>query len=212
MPFMENMRSCALCEAPLTDEKSRATQCPTCRHEHPSFDCLRSAALYEPPLEDLIKDFKFRGATWLCADLVDLLEGAVRTKFKFSEIDVVMGVPLHEKRLRERGYNQSDLLARDLAQRLNRRCDGRALVRTRETEHQARLSGAARRTNLEHAFEVIDSRWVVGRTILLIDDVTTTGSTLNHCAKALLKSGSRQVWCATVARSFLTYSLKENNA
>ena len=167
----------------------------------PHYACARSALLYEGPVGQLVQDFKFHRATWLCEDLVDLLEGAVRAKFAFPEIDVVVPVPLHPNRLRERGYNQSALLAQALAQRLNRRFDDASLIRTLDTEHQARLSGDARQNNLRNAFSVVRPPWVRGRTVLLVDDVMTTGTTLSQCAAPLVKAGAARVWCATLARA-----------
>ena len=128
----------------------------------------------------------------------------MRAKLAFHEIDVVMPVPLHQNRLRERGYNQSAILARSLAKRINRRVDEASLVRTRDTEHQARLSGDARRKNLKDAFAVTSPALVRGRLVLLIDDIMTSGATLSHCARPLLDAGAAGVWCATVARAVLT--------
>jgi ComF family protein len=178
--------------------------CETCRLDPPAFEFARSAGFYREPVDRMIMDFKYRKSTWLCEDLVDLLEGAVRAKLAFHDIDVVMPVPLHQNRLRERGYNQSAILARSLAKRINRRVDEASLVRTRDTEHQARLSGDARRKNLKDAFAVTSPALVRGRLVLLIDDIMTSGATLSHCARPLLDAGAAGVWCATVARAVLT--------
>ena len=82
--------------------------------------------------------------------------------------------------------------------------DEASLVRTRDTEHQARLSGDARRKNLKDAFAVTSPALVRGRLVLLIDDIMTSGATLSHCARPLLDAGAAGVWCATVARAVLT--------
>ncbi|MDO5319260.1 MAG: ComF family protein [bacterium] len=202
-PFHEGGGSCRVCGGLVTADVRHDFTCETCQTEPPAYEFARSAVLYGEPVDRLIQDFKFRKATWLCEDLVDLLEGAVRAKLDFPSIDVVVPVPLHPKRERERGYNQSALLAVALAKRLKRRFDHRALIRPRDTEHQARLSGDDRKNNLRDAFAVAEPQWIRGRTILLVDDVMTTGSTLSHCARPLLKAGASRVWCATVARSVL---------
>lgn len=201
LPFHEAGSACSVCGTPIAATVHHAFVCETCQEKPPHYACARSALLYEGPVGQLVQDFKFHRATWLCEDLVDLLEGAVRAKFAFPEIDVVVPVPLHPNRLRERGYNQSALLAQALAQRLNRRFDDASLIRTLDTEHQTRLSGDARQNNLRNAFSVVRPPWVRGRTVLLVDDVMTTGTTLSQCAAPLVKAGAARVWCATLARS-----------
>ncbi len=203
LPFHEAGGACRICGALVMAETHHDFVCEDCRNHPPAFERARSAVLYREPADQLIQDFKFRKATWLCADLTDLLEAAVRSKLPAHEIDVVVPVPLSPRRERERGYNQSALLADALARRLNRRFDGSSLVRVRETEHQARLSGDDRRDNLRDAFAVPDPRYVRGRTVLLVDDVMTTGATLSHCARPLRAAGAARVWCATVARAVM---------
>ena len=92
------------------------------------------------------------------------------------------------------------LLARALGRRINRRVDERSFQRIKDTEHQSRLSGDKRRTNLVGAFAVTDARGIRGRTVLLVDDVMTSGNTFAHCAKALVEGGAYRVWCVSVAR------------
>ncbi len=203
LPFHEAGSACSVCGTPIAATVHHAFVCEACREKPPHYACVRSALLYEEPVGQLVQDFKFRRATWLCEDLTDLLEGAVRAKLAFAEIDVVVPVPLHPNRLRERGYNQSALLAQALAQRLSRRFDDASLVRPLDTEHQARLSGEARQNNLRNAFAVARPAWVRGRTVLLVDDVMTTGATLSQCAAPLMKAGAARVWCATLARAVL---------
>lgn len=203
LPFHEAGGACRVCGALVAASAPHDFVCETCQTDPPAYELARSALLYETPVDQLVLDFKFHRATWLCEDLVDLLEGAVHAKLEFHDVDVVVPVPLHPNRERQRGYNQSALLAESLARRLNRRCDDRSLVRTLDTEHQARLSGEKRKKNLRNAFAVPDPQGVRGRTVLLVDDVMTTGATLSHCARPLLKAGAARVWCATVARAAL---------
>ena len=204
LPFHEAGGACRICGALVMAETKHEFVCESCQNNPPAFEFARSAILYQEPSDQIIKDFKFAKATWLCEDLTDLLEGAVRAKLPFSEIDVVVPVPLHPIRLHERGYNQSALLAQALAKRLNRRFDNTSFLRIRNTEHQARLSEEERRKNLKGAFSVADTRLIRGRTVLLIDDVMTSGTTLNECARVLLDAGAARVWCATVARAIRT--------
>jgi len=203
LPYHEAGGACRVCGGLVAARTDHDFVCEACTSDPPAYAFARSAVLYEDPIDRLVQDFKFRKSTWLLDDLVDLLEGAVRAKLEFPAVDVVVPVPLHPSRERTRGYNQSALLATALAARLNRRADSRSLLRIVDTEHQARLSGEERRHNLDGAFAVPDPRYIRGRTVLLVDDVMTTGATLSECARVLCRAGASRVWCATVARAAL---------
>jgi ComF family protein len=115
-------------------------------------------------------------------------------------VDVIVPVPLHPRRLRERGYNQATLLAQVLGRRMERPVRAKAVERVRNTRSQMRLDAAERRSNVAGAFRSLDDR-VSGRRILLIDDVCTTGATLDACAKALQEAGATWVHALTLARA-----------
>ena len=201
LPFHESGGACRVCGGLVAAETEHDFTCEDCRTNPPAYEFARSGARFLAPVRQFVLDFKYRHALWLREDLVDLLEGAVHAKMDASAIDVIVPVPLHPNRLRERGYNQSELLADSLARRLNRRCDARSFIRTLDTEHQARLDREERLKNLKGAFAVADARFIRGRTVLLVDDVMTTGSTLSFAAAALRAAGAARVWCATVARA-----------
>ena len=201
LPFHAAAGCCRICGAEVAADVRHDFTCEACTAYPPVFARACSALRYEEPADQLLQDFKYRGETWLLQDLADLLEGAVRAKLDFAETDVVVPIPLHPHRLRERGFNQSALLAAELARRLDRRFDGRSLVRVQDTPHQARLEEEERRRNLRGAFAVPDGSLVRGRTVLLVDDVMTTGTTLSFAARALVDAGAARVWCATVARA-----------
>ena len=201
LPFHAAHGCCRICGAEVAADVRHDFVCEDCARDRPAFARARSAVRYEAPVDALLQDFKYRKATWLCADLVDLLEGAVVAKLDPHAVDVVAPVPLHPHRLRERGYNQSALLATELGRRLCRRVDVRSLTRVVDTPHQARLTEDERRRNLLSAFAVPDPRFVRGRTVLLVDDVMTSGATLSSASRALAEAGAARVWCATVARA-----------
>ena len=116
------------------------------------------------------------------------------------EGDLLAPVPMHGSRRRERGYNQAELLARRVAGRCNIPYQGDLLVRTRRVEAQAGMSSAASRvTNVAASVGVSQQRDARGRRIILVDDVATTGSTLDACARALKDAGAAPVWCLTLA-------------
>jgi ComF family protein len=121
------------------------------------------------------------------------------------QIDLVIPVPLSRKRLRERGYNQVAMIAMPLAMGLNVRYAPRQLVRNKETRTQVGLSRAERRENTHNAFQARTG--VAGKTVLVVDDVATTGSTLSACAAALTAAGAKEVYALTVARALPQHGL-----
>ena len=172
--------------------------CEACAKARGRIDRARHAAGYEGPVPALVKTFKYGNGWWLAQDLADMVEGAVRSRLPWHDIDAVVPVPLHTLRQRARGYNQSWLIASGLAERLGRAALEHGLVRTRDTGHQARLPREGRMRNVEGAFAAPRPELVRGRTLLLVDDVSTTGATLEECARALKDAGAVQVWAATV--------------
>lgn len=198
--WYESGGTCNICETPIAAETEHSFVCASCKEARPAYEYCRSATIYAPPLDEAIRTFKYNNGTWLAADLADILEGAVKSKLPYSEIDCIIPVPLHRARLQQRGYNQSELLAAELAERLDRRMDSTSFVRLRDTPQQARLSHEERIKNVEGAFGVEKKEFIKGRTILLVDDVTTSMSTLNCCAKSLKEAEAKAVWCLTLAR------------
>ena len=158
---------------------------------------LRSAVAYEGPAEAAVHRFKYQGWRSLAEPLAHLL--AERVVIEGLAASLVVAVPLHEQRRRQRGFNQSELLARELKQKLSlREPDGR-LVRTRATVPQVGSDRLHRWQNVQGAFE-----WrggpLGGRPLMLVDDVATTGATLEACAAALKAAGAGPVTGVTVAR------------
>jgi ComF family protein len=146
-----------------------------------------------------LRNIKYRGAAHACGPLGRLLTPLLRTG---GPVDLVVPVPLHPRRLRERGYNQAALLARAAIRGTGLEICFRALRRERWTDSQAALGRAARQENLRGAFA--GNRSVVsGGRILLVDDVLTTGATGIACSDALLEAGAREVQVVTVARATL---------
>lgn len=113
---------------------------------------------------------------------------------------VVVPVPLHSARLKERGYNQCELLARHLAPALNLPLNAASVQRTRKTKSQMTLSADERLLNMQNAFSCVDDR-LAAQAVLLIDDVCTTGATLDACAQAIKQSGAVSVWGLTLAKA-----------
>lgn len=160
---------------------------------------IRSAFLFTDELRSVVHGLKYRGRSRLAGHLAELSAPRLAAYEEFSEYDILVPVPLFEARRRERGFNQSFLLARNLARISGKSLLENALSKVRDTPAQAGLGARERQENLQAAFTA-DRTLVAGKNIILIDDVATTGATLEACALALKKSGARAVAGFTVAR------------
>ena len=183
---------CARCGAELES----AGSCP-CRGRLRHLGRLRAAAAYEGPLERSIHRFKYEGWRALAGPLASLLED--RLAVDGTPALAVLAVPLHRRRQAERGYNQSELIARELARSLSLRMTGARLKRVRDTPPQVGLDRLRRRRNVVGAF-VWEGPPLHGEPLLLVDDVATTGATLEACARALREAGSGAVTGIVLAR------------
>jgi ComF family protein len=148
-----------------------------------------------------IHQFKYGGKSYLAKSLGPFLASVARERLNGIDGLLVMPVPLHPKRLRERGFNQSLLLARHVASQLGVELDFLSLRRIRYTQPQTGLKKDERRKNVRKAFGLIDPKVVKGRKVILVDDVTTTGNTLNECARILKRAGAENIYCAVLART-----------
>lgn len=174
--------------------------CDVCHRSPPAFDLARTALPFRSSARELIHCLKYKGGIWLKNDLADILEGCAKAHYNTSEIDMILPVPLNPGKFRQRHYNQSELLARELARRLNSPFSSSIIERIRFTSTQTHLSIAGRRLNVKGAFSVTRPELVRARTILLIDDVMTTGATLGEIASVLKAAGAWRVWALALAR------------
>ena len=204
-------RTCAVSDCGRPSDRSGSYICSRCYATLPWYDeFAKSAFGYLSPIVELINSYKFKGATYLTEDFAEAMELSFRKKHDVAPVDVVVPVPLHPNRFAERGYNQSALLAAAFAWRIGRRYDETALVKILDTEHQSRSSGDERRTNLKGAFRVVRPEHVRGRTIVLVDDVMTTGATVDECSAALLAGGACRVIAFTLAKALMDEDLGED--
>lgn len=199
LPLVESPL-CSICGIPFAGAGDDH-RCGACLTQPPHFDSARAHFLYEGPIRDLIHSFKYNQRTHLRYPLALLALEGMNGFPPDSEPNLIIPVPLHLSRLRQRGFNQAVLLGRVLARRLPLPMLPDALVRTRPTEPQIKLSAAERRSNVKGAFTVNRPDRVAGKRILLLDDVMTTGSTLDECARELKKAGADVVIAATIART-----------
>jgi ComF family protein len=171
--------------------------CYNCRREPLQIDGIRSVALFEGPLRQAVHHLKYTGQRGLASSLGSLL--VEYWQGNSLPADVLVPVPLHASRQRERGYNQAALLAHELAAAASLPVIEGCLVRTRQTAPQINLKSDERKANVREAFACVDGR-LAGRQVLLLDDVCTTGATLEACAMACRQAGARSVWALTLAR------------
>jgi competence protein ComFC len=189
---MNCCRGCGLPEAgPL---------CRECRSEPKPFALVKSCFLFSGQLARAIHRFKYRGDSFLCCLLGREMKGLARTSGQLTRIDLVIPVPLFPRRLRQRGFNQSALLAVELARGSGIMVHTSALAKRKDSSPQAELGLELRKKNVQDVFRA-DPRVLRGRRVLLVDDVMTTGSTVLACTKELLAAGAREVHVLTLARS-----------
>ncbi len=196
-------RVCAVRDCARRVDRPQGCLCSRCWDALPWYGETTAAAVaYLDPVDGLVQAFKFGGRRHLAGTFAEAMATQLaKHPADAAAVDVVVPVPLHPLRLRERGYNQSELLARPLARALGRRMDAGALLRKIDTPHQSRLSREERLENLKGAFAVDFPERVRGRVVLLVDDVSTTGATLEACAAALRRAGAARVMPFTFARA-----------
>lgn len=188
---------CARCGKPAAEA---GRLCPQCAAGEREFFLARSYGQYRPDtlLSKAITGMKYRGERALATELGPLLnQGLTGELVRRGEL--ITYVPLTDRKLRERGFNQAKLLARYLAQEVDLPLV-EALMKTRETQPQAELGRKERRTNLKDSFAPV--RTIHRDEVLLIDDVFTTGATATECSKALKHAGAKRVYVVTLARSY----------
>ncbi len=196
---------CTVCGLPFSTRKGEDHLCENCLRKRPWYDSVRAPYLYSGPLVEAIQRFKYGSETQLTSSLGTLLSSfAIElVPNPLTADSLTVPVPLHIRRLRERGFNQSLLLAKVVATDLGTQLDYLSLVRIRHTRAQTGLRKEERRKNVKDAFSIIYPEIIKGKKILLVDDVFTTGYTLNECARTLKKSGAMVVICLTLARTLV---------
>ena len=160
-------------------------------------DGARAAFAFEAGAQTLVHELKYRSLSALAKPMGDLLTETLQTDP--LPVDLIVPVPLHARRQRQRGFNQSELLARAVAERASLELDVRSLRRVRSTPQQTHADRERRQENVRGAFRCAEQ--VDGRRVLLIDDVQTTGATLQECARSLRAAGATSVWALTFCRA-----------
>lgn len=193
-----NRHGCGRCGLPLPAERPPGSLCGACQRRLPPYAVCHAAFRYEEPLPNLVTGAKFRGRL----NLARLLGQCLARELGERAVELperILPVPLHARRLRERGYNQALEIARALGPELGIPVDRRSCVRVLATSPQAELARQARRRNVRGAFRVLRPPGVAR--VAILDDVVTTGSTVSELTRVLLKSGVERVDVWAVART-----------
>ena len=183
---------CLICAKPIPS----GTQCGECSSTSPPIDGIRAPYLMEGAIREAIHALKYRNHRAAAPTLGGLLANWIETTHVSG--DILVPVPLHKRRIRERGYNQSALLAKEVGNRTGLAISEDVVIRTRNAPPQISLSYVERIRNVEGSFECMGS--VREQKIILVDDVVTTGSTMSACASALKAGGAKTVWSVALAR------------
>lgn len=192
---------CTRCGKPFLTETTRDHVCGNCLTQKYSFNVVRALGRYEGALEKIIHNFKYKQKFSMIHILRFLLDHISNHDIIFSSYDLLIPVPLHRSRLRRRGFNQSVLLGNILKEKYRLPLGTTILRRAVPTLPQVSLPVQARKVNMQNAFTVKKPQSVKGKSILLLDDVYTTGATINECARALKKSGAARVDGFVIARA-----------
>lgn len=175
-------------------------QCKSCRHNHPHFDFAWCAFHYNAEMKHLIHQYKYRQRTQLRFLFAHLLKRFIaQYSFDMIQFDYVIPIPLFSARLRERGFNQSELIAREIAKYYHIPLNLNQLKRVKNTKFQTQLRQKERWTNIDGAFRIKNSGDLKDKTILLVDDLLTTGATASESALTLKRSGVKRIGVLTVA-------------
>jgi len=164
----------------------------------------RALAAFEGSLQAAIHRWKYEGKTHLTPFFADWMAEGLNRYWELNSLDILIPVPLHPRRLRERGFNQVHLLVKELSRRTDIPYLNTILKKKKPTLPQVNLSGVEREKGLSGAFHVIEKEELLGKSVLLVDDVYTTGATVNECSKVLVRGGAERVDVLTLAHALRT--------
>lgn len=192
---------CICCGIPFESTAGDNHLCSDCILSKPLFTIARAVGRYETRLLDAIHSFKYKGKISTGEILGKIMADFAYPAFTMTDYSLIIPVPLHPKRLRERGFNQSVILAKEISKRFHIPLDFLTLKRHMYTEAQINLGRKDREANVSGVFTVGDSAKIQGQRIILVDDVYTSGSTVRECTLVLMQSGAEAVAILTLAKT-----------
>jgi len=190
---------CSICGIPFISREVETHPCGACVTHRKYFTIARALGAFEGALQEAIHRWKYEGKTYLTPFFADWMAEGLNRHWEPGSLNLLIPVPLHTRRLRERGFNQALLLVRELSRRTGIPYRKSILQKKKSTIPQVNLSGVEREKELRGTFQVIGKEELSGLSVLLIDDVYTTGATVNECSKVLLRGGAKKVDVLTLA-------------
>lgn len=188
-------KACKFCGKQLKDYHD-----DLCEYCQPNKYYIRliSACEYDDVLREKLLEFKFEGKK----ELYKVFSLILIEKLKMTDdikFDIIISVPIHESKLKQRGYNQTQLIAQDIAKKLQIEIENDVLIKSKITKNQSELNRDERKTNIINSFIIQNGEKIKEKRILLIDDIVTTGATVNECSRMLKENGAKEVFISTVA-------------
>jgi len=175
--------------------------CPDCQEQGWSFSLHRSSFRYEGLIKEIILLYKYGKIKILGQALARKSLSVLAGSELWIGLEVIVPVPLYSSRERERGFNQSEVIARELSRSKKLKLVSRALIKVKDTPPQASLEALARRENVKGVYRVRQKEAIKDKIVLLVDDVFTTGSTIEECSRVLMEAGAKEVRAMTVAQA-----------
>lgn len=191
--------TCRKCGRPLRLMVEENDICRQCNEQHYYFSKAGAVGLYEGALREYLSEFKYRYRPDLGEALGMLLVEWVKLNREYQKNDFIIPVPIHRQKLELRGYNQAELLANPLQSYLGIKVRNDIIIRDKVTESQNSLSKENRFSNIANAFRVVNTQGLAGASVLLVDDILTTGATASETARVLLRAGALTVKVLTLA-------------
>lgn len=196
LPFIDNENICKFCGVPV---KSLVSICEVCYEQMPTFKLARAPFEYTGNIKFIINRFKYNNGKYLAKPLSYFMaETYFQNKFN---CDFMIFIPLTKEKLKKRGYNQAELLANELSKRINLDVKKDVILKVKNTLTQTKLTRFERKINLENAFKISNKNALKKKSILVVDDVFTTGTTTEHISKLLMKAGAKSVKILTLAHT-----------
>jgi len=195
---------CSICGIPFISKEVESHPCGACVTHRKYFTMARAWGAFEGSLQEAIHRWKYEGKTRLTHFFAEWMVKGLNRYWEPDSLDLLIPVPLYTQRLRERGFNQALLLVKELSRRTGIPYRKTILQKKKPTIPQVNLSGAEREKGLRGAFHIIRNEELLGKSVLLVDDVYTTGATVNECSKVLLRGGAERVDVLTLAHALKT--------
>ena len=195
---------CSICGIPFIIKETENHPCGACVTHKKYFTMARASGAYDGSLQKVIHDWKYNGKTHLTPFFTEWMTEGLTRYWEPGSFDLLIPVPLHPHRLKERGFNQALLLVKELSRHTGIPYRKTILQKKKPTIPQVILSGVEREKGVRGAFHVIGEEELEGKGVLLIDDVYTTGATVNECSKVLLREGAKRVDVLTLAHAIKT--------